>query len=154
MNPEASGLSSPCLSATAASDNLRQSSAATDSNQDDVLARSVCVRNVEYSSTVEELKEHFKDCCGDRGTNGILRVTIAKNKFNGHPLGYAYIEFDSPEAAKKSKALDESLFKGRQLTVLDKRKNIPKLGNKAKRGGIGLRGRGKPNFMMGGRGGL
>ena len=114
------------------------------------------MRNVEYSSTVEELKDHFKDCCGERGQAGILRVTIAKNKFNGHPLGYAYIEFDSVEAAKKSKGLDESLFKGRQLTVLDKRKNLPKLGNKIKRGGQAVRGRGKqPNYMMrGGRGGL
>ena len=61
---------------------------------------------------------------------------------SGQPLGYAYIQFDTVEAAKKSKELDESLFKGRQLTVLEKRKNIPRMGQNSRlsrgrgRGGI------------------
>lgn len=55
--------------------------------EDDVLAKSVCVRNVEYSTTVEELKDHFKVCCGDKGVAGIKRVTICCDKNSGHPLG-------------------------------------------------------------------
>ena len=77
------------------------------------MARSVCVRNVEYSATVEELKEHFKECSGEKGVHGIQRVTICSDKVSGHPLGYAYIQFESVEAAKKAKELDDSLFKGR-----------------------------------------
>jgi hypothetical protein len=40
----------------------------------------------------------------------------------------AYIEFDSIEAATRSRILNESLFKGRQITVLAKRKNVPFMG--------------------------
>ena len=36
----------------------------------------------------------------------------------------AYIEFASKESSMKAKHLNESLFKGRQLTVEPKRKNI------------------------------
>lgn len=38
---------------------------------------------------------------------------------------YAYIEFDSKEAANKAMLHNESLFKGRQITVIPKRKNVP-----------------------------
>ena len=71
------------------------------------------MRNVEYSATKEEIKEHFKDCCGAEGVNGIARVTICCDKNTGHPLGQAYIQFNTVEAALKAKELDESLFKGR-----------------------------------------
>ena len=37
---------------------------------------------------------------------------------------YAYIEFDSRDAAMKAKLHTDSLFKGRQITVIPKRKNI------------------------------
>ena len=82
------------------------------SSEDNVLQRSICVRNVEYSATVDEIKEHFKDCCGQFGVEGIKRVTIIKDKYGGHPVGQVYIEFSTIEAAQNSKKLDESLFKG------------------------------------------
>jgi polyadenylate-binding protein 2 len=47
----------------------------------------------------------------------------------------AYIEFADKESSLKAKHLNESLFKGRQLTVEPKRKNVP--------------GRGRGNGMMG-----
>lgn len=69
----------------------------------------------------------------------------------------AYIEFVNKESGLKAKHLNESLFRGRQLTVEAKRKNIPRRGAAAIRGG----GRGNPMAMMmqimrgfyGGRGG-
>ncbi len=57
-------------------------------SDEDVLARSVFVKNVEYSATVKELEEHFKEC----GT--IRRTKIGVDKATGQPLGYAYIEFE------------------------------------------------------------
>ena len=51
---------------------------------------------------------------------------------------YAYIEFVDKESSIKAKHLNESLFKGRQLTVLPKRKNERGMG---RGGGMG-RGRG------------
>ena len=81
------------------------------SSEDNVLQRSICVRNVEYSATIDEIKDHFKDCCGLYGMDGIKRVTICKDKYGGHPVGQVFLEFSTIEAAQNSKKLDESLFK-------------------------------------------
>ena len=75
---------------------------------------------------------------------------------------HAFIEFGTKEAAMKAKRLTDSLFKGRQITVIPKRKNIPGRGRASARGGknpmmqlVGMlsmvlnRGRGR-----GGRGGI
>lgn len=59
----------------------------------------------------------------------------------------AYIEFASKESAVKAKNWNDSLFKGRQLTVMPKRKNKPGMG----RGGMGAfggRGSNNPLAMM------
>ena len=73
--------------------------------------KSIYIKNVDFSTTPEELEEHFKKC-GD-----INRITILCDKYTGVPKGYAYIEFNSLEAKEKSKALNDSLFKGRQIKV-------------------------------------
>ena len=86
--------------------------------------RSIYVKNVEYRTQPGELKEHFANC----GT--ITRVTVFKDPVTGHPLGYAYLEFAEPEAVEKALKLNDSLFKGRQIKVEHKRKNIPGLGRK------------------------
>ena len=65
------------------------------------------IANDFFSATVEEVKQHFKEC------GEVVRVTIGKNKFTQKPLGYCYIEFKTKEAATRSKILNESLFKGR-----------------------------------------
>jgi len=53
---------------------------------------------------------------------------------------YAYIEFADTEAVEKALKLNESLFKGRQLAVERKRKNVP---GKSRRRGYGN----YPRFM-------
>lgn len=65
------------------------------------------MKNVDFSATVDEVKQHFKDC------GEIVRVTIGVNKATRKPLGYCYIEFADQEGAQRSKILSESLFKGR-----------------------------------------
>lgn len=55
----------------------------------------------------------------------------------------AYIEFHTKEAALRAKHLNETLFKGRQLTVMPKRKNKPGMGR-----GAPFMGRGHPMAMM------
>ena len=76
---------------------------------------------------MEEVKQHFQEC------GEILRVTLGLNKVNRKPLGYCYIEFATKESAIRSKILNESLFKGRQITVQPKRKNLPHKGSAATR---------------------
>ena len=67
---------------------------------------------MDYSTTVEELKDHFKICCGERGIEAIKKVTIICDKNTGHPIGQAFIAFETAEIAENSKKLDDSLFKG------------------------------------------
>ena len=101
--------------------------------------RSVYVGQVDYSATPEELQEHFAGC----GT--VNRVTILCDAFR-NPKGYAYIEFDSPDAVEAAVALHESEFKGRNLKVVAKRTNVHGFGGRGRgrgRGGWGKGGKGK-----------
>uniref|UniRef100_A0A1B6LN98 RRM domain-containing protein n=1 Tax=Graphocephala atropunctata TaxID=36148 RepID=A0A1B6LN98_9HEMI len=83
--------------------------------------RSIYVGNVDYGATAEELEQHFHGC------GSINRVTILCNKFDGHPKGFAYIEFADRDSVSTAMALDESLFRGRQIKVNPKRTNRPGL---------------------------
>uniref|UniRef100_A0A8C0U3T0 Polyadenylate-binding protein 2-like n=1 Tax=Cyanistes caeruleus TaxID=156563 RepID=A0A8C0U3T0_CYACU len=74
-------------------------------------ARSIYVGNVDYGATAEELEAHFHGC------GSVNRVTILCDKYSGHPKGFAYIEFSDKESVRTSMALDESLFRGRQIKV-------------------------------------
>ncbi|KAL4715040.1 hypothetical protein ACJJTC_003191 [Scirpophaga incertulas] len=99
--------------------------------------RSVYVGNVDYGATAEELEQHFHGC------GSINRVTILCNKFDGHPKGFAYIEFGDKDSVQTAMAMDESLFRGRQIKVMPKRTNKPGLSstNRIPRGTIRGRGR-------------
>ncbi|KAK3605716.1 hypothetical protein CHS0354_013513 [Potamilus streckersoni] len=83
--------------------------------------RSIYVGNVDYQATAEELEQHFHGC------GSINRVTIQCDKFSGHPKGFAYVEFADKDSVATAMALDESLFRGRQIKVCSKRTNRPGL---------------------------
>ena len=69
-------------------------------------------------------------------------------------LRYAYIEFADKDSVETATALDESLFKGRQIKVNAKRTNRPGLSttNRPPRG-RGIMGRGRGGFFPRGSGG-
>lgn len=69
------------------------------------------IGQVDYGATAEELEQHFHGC------GAVNRVTILCNKYDGHPKGFAYIEFAEKDSVQMAMALDESLFRGRQLKV-------------------------------------
>lgn len=104
--------------------------------------RSVYVGNVDYGATAEELEQHFHGC------GSINRVTILCNKYDGHPKGFAYIEFGDADSVQTAMAMDESLFRGRQIKVMPKRTNKPGLSstNRPPRGARGRGGRGGRSF--------
>lgn len=81
--------------------------------------RSIWIGNVDYGATAEELEAHFHGC------GAVSRVTILCDKFTGHPKGFAYMEFAEKEAVELATALDDSLFRGRQIQVTAKRTNRP-----------------------------
>lgn len=75
----------------------------------------------------------------------VVSYRVSKNLLTNFHFRIAYIEFANRESALKAKHLNESLFKGRQLTVMPKRKNKP--GMSTGRGGFNMRG-GSPMAMM------
>ncbi|XP_052871964.1 polyadenylate-binding protein 2 [Anopheles cruzii] len=81
--------------------------------------RSIYVGNVDYGASAEELEAHFHGC------GAINRVTILCNKADGHPKGFAYIEFGAKEFVETALAMNETLFRGRQIKVNPKRTNRP-----------------------------
>ena len=113
-------------------------SEAPEAAADETDSRSICVQQVDYSATPEELQEFFAGC----GT--VNRVTILCGP-GGQPKGYAYIEFAEVEAVDAAVALHESDFKGRTLKISAKRTNIAGFGKgkKGKGKGKGKKGKGK-----------
>lgn len=105
----------------------------------EVDARSVYIGNVDYAATAEELEQHFHGC------GSINRVTILCNKFDGHPKGFAYVEFTDKDSVQTAMALDDSLFRGRQIKVMPKRTNKPGITttNRPPRGRGAARSRGR-----------
>merc|ERR1719187_1792491 len=103
----------------------------------EVDARSIYVGNVDYGATAEELEQHFHGC------GAVNRVTILCNKFDGHPKGFAYIEFVEKDSIEMAMALDESLFRGRQLKVMPKRTNKPGISSSNRFPRRASRGRGR-----------
>lgn len=83
--------------------------------------RSVYVGNVDYGATAEELEAHFHGC------GSMNRVTILCNKIDGNPKGFAYIEFGSKDFVETALAMNDTLFRGRQIKVMSKRTNRPGL---------------------------
>ncbi|CAI9737421.1 polyadenylate-binding protein 2 isoform X3 [Octopus vulgaris] len=73
--------------------------------------RSIFVGNVDYGATAEELEQHFHGC------GSVNRVTILCDKYSGHPKGFAYVEFADKDSVGTAMALDESLFRARQIKV-------------------------------------
>jgi len=112
----------------------------------DVDSRSVYIGNVDYGATAEELEQHFHGC------GSINRVTILCNKFDGHPKGFAYVEFTDKDSVQTAMALDDSLFRGRQIKVMPKRTNKPGISttNRPPRGRGGFRARGGRGRGFGG----
>lgn len=105
--------------------------------------RSVYVGNVDYSATAQELENHFHDC------GSVHRVTILCDKFTGQPKGFAYVEFADKDSVQPALALNDSLFKGRQIKVTEKRTNQPGVSS-TDRPPRGMRGFGRGRFPRGG----
>ncbi|KRX37567.1 Polyadenylate-binding protein 2 [Trichinella murrelli] len=85
-------------------------------------SRSVFVGNVDYGAAAEELEAHFHGC------GAINRITILCDRYSGRPKGFAYIEFADKESARASLAMSDTLFRGRQIKVVEKRTNRPGMG--------------------------
>merc|ERR1740133_820392 len=113
---------------------VEEQTGGSDAEINEADSRSICVQQVDYSATPEELQEFFAGC----GT--VNRVTILCGP-GGQPKGYAYIEFAEVEAVDAAVALHESDFKGRTLKISAKRTNVSGFGK-----GKGKKGKGKGGY--------
>ena len=136
----ASSMTTQDAVATAAA--VTDSVADADADQADAAAKagpvindnlSVFLKNVDFNTTTDNLQEHFQ-ACGE-----INRITILCDKWTGRPKGMAYIEFKNQEALSHALQLNDSEFRGRQISVTQKRTNIRGF-NRGR--GRGRRGRG------------
>lgn len=102
--------------------------------------------NVDYSATTDELEQHL------HGRGSINRITILCYKYDGHPKRFAYGAFTDKDSVQTAMALDDSLFRGRQIKVMPKRTNKPGITstNRPPRGRGGCRARGGRGRGFGG----
>ncbi|KAJ9059182.1 Nucleolar protein 13, variant 2 [Entomophthora muscae] len=81
----------------------------------------VWIGNLRYTTTEDDLKRFFASCGNVTRIN--LPVTNSRNK------GFAYVDFDSPDAVARALDLSESSLEGRNVLIKDS-KNHKKDGQK------------------------
>lgn len=76
----------------------------------------IYVGNLPYSVTDEDLRDAF----GEFGE--LTGAEVVKDKFSGQSKGFGFVEMrDNADADAAIKALNETMFKGRKLTVNEAR---------------------------------
>jgi cold-inducible RNA-binding protein len=89
----------------------------------------IYVGNLTYSVTDEDLREIF----GEYGD--LTTAEVIKDKFSGQSKGFGFVDMpDNSEAEAAIKELNDSMFKGRKLTVNEAR---PRSEQQRPRGGSG-----------------
>ena len=88
-------------------------------------ACTVYVNNLSFGVTREEMEKLFS------GYGTIKDVRIIKDQRTGKAKGFAYVEFETTEAAKAALALNRTKFGERVIQVL------PSMSDKKKREGVG-----------------
>ena len=116
-------------------------------NDDSLDEKSICVKQVDYSVTTQELLDYFSSC----GTIERLKILTTRAGFpKGQKIDYfvllcrnAYIQFADADSVKSAMMFNGQTFHGRQLIVEPKRKSLP-------RHLLNARGRGRGRGYRGG----
>lgn len=109
-------------------------------------SRSIFIGNVDFSCSVEEVQELFRDC------GEINAITIPVDKHTGRAKGFAYLEFADKASILAALEKNNSLLHDRPIKVVNKRTNLPIWQVIPTRGRGTPRGRGR-GFVPRGRGG-
>ncbi|KAM3362782.1 multiple RNA-binding domain-containing protein 1 isoform X1 [Capsicum galapagoense] len=95
------------------------SSSVMDEKEEDLESGRLFVRNLPYTTTEEELEEHF------RAFGNVSQVHIVVDKDTKRSKGFAYVLYALPESAARALAeLDSSIFQGRLLHVMPTKQKI------------------------------
>ncbi|PIR97038.1 MAG: RNA-binding protein [Candidatus Doudnabacteria bacterium CG10_big_fil_rev_8_21_14_0_10_41_10] len=104
------------------------------------MAKKLYVGSLPYSTTDEELKEHFASA----GT--VESAKVIMDKFSGRSKGFAFVEMSSDEEATKAiEQFNGSDLGGRKLVVNEARPMTDRKPRGGGRGGFGGGG-GRGNF--------
>jgi cold-inducible RNA-binding protein len=80
------------------------------------MATKLFVGNLTYTSTENDLQDHFSQA------GGVISVSIMQDRTTGRSRGFAFIEMASPADAEKAIAMfHQKDFQGRPLTVNEAR---------------------------------
>jgi len=108
----------------------------------------IYVGNLSYSVTDEDLREVF----GEYGE--LAAAEVIKDKFSGQSKGFGFVDMpNNADADTAIKELNESVYKGRKLTVNEARpreQNRPRGGGGGGGGGGGWGGGGRDRDRDGG----
>jgi cold-inducible RNA-binding protein len=107
------------------------------------MAKKLFVGGLPYSTTSDELKNHFM------GAGNVVSAQIITDKFSGRSKGFGFIEMSSDEEANKAiEMFNGTDFGGRSLAVNEAR---PKTEGGSRGGFGGGRGGSRGGFGGGGR---
>ena len=80
------------------------------------MNKKLYVGNLEYTVTVDQLKEHF----GQAGT--VVDAVVITDKISGRSKGFGFVEMTSEEEAKKAiEMFNQKDFGGRTIVVNEAR---------------------------------
>ncbi|XP_009772604.1 multiple RNA-binding domain-containing protein 1 [Nicotiana sylvestris] len=96
------------------------SSSIKDEKEEDLESGRLFLRNLPYTTTEEELEEHF------RKFGSVSQVHIVVDKDTKRSKGIAYVLYSLPESAARALTeLDSSIFQGRLLHVMPAKQKVP-----------------------------
>lgn len=85
------------------------------------MSTKLYVGNLDYSSTQDQLKEHFSQA----GT--VVSATVITDKYSGRSKGFGFIEMSNEEEAQKAiEMFNDKDFQGRTIVVNEARPQKPR----------------------------
>ena len=94
------------------------------------MAKKLFVGGLPYSTTSDELKNHFS------GAGNVVSAQIITDKFSGRSKGFGFVEMSNDDEANKAiEMFNGTDFGGRQLAVNEARPKTE--GDRGGRGGFG-----------------
>jgi len=94
--------------------------------------KKVYVANISFNATEQDIKDLFSEY------GEIESVKMITDKYTGQSRGFAFVEMESEDDAKKAiSSLNGSTFMGRTLTVAEARPQQKRQGFRDRTGGYG-----------------
>lgn len=85
------------------------------------MSKRLFVGSLPFSTTDEELKEHFSQA------GNVTDAKVIMDRMTGRSRGFGFVEFETAEEAQKAiDQFNEADYEGRSLTVNEAREQAPR----------------------------